>query len=245
MPVRHSNLHSAGALRRRNRDRTSSSALRSCFTLWRLRHSNSSVKISDHAYFHYPSQFHLLAGSDTIDINIVCQLCNQTKVLPGFTFFPIKVILSKVNIMDTYFLLSVTDIRGSAKPEYRRLIPECSQMNIIDLPLATCLCISAEQNLDIKQLLFRLLYPDISVMDVMYMTAICLMDRNCRTAHISFVLTVNDITILKYKIVDLTLEAHSLIQLHCPAPHSRVRCCGHIPSSHPEPSKYPQSAHGP
>ena len=79
-------------------------------------------------------------------------------------------------------------------------------MNIIDLPFGNLLRISAEQNLDIKQLLFRLLYPDISVMDVMHMTAIRLMDRNRRAAHISFVLTVNDITILKYEIVDLTLK---------------------------------------
>ena len=54
-------------------------------------------------------------------------------------------------------------------------------MNIIDLPFGNLLCILAEQNLDIEQLLFRLLYPDISVMNVMHMTAIRLMDRNrCR-----------------------------------------------------------------
>ena len=38
-------------------------------------------------------------------------------------------------------------------------------MNIIDLPFGNLLRILAEQNLDIEQLLFRLLYPDISVMD--------------------------------------------------------------------------------
>ena len=79
-------------------------------------------------------------------------------------------------------------------------------MNIIDLPFGNLLCILAEQNLDIEQLLLRLLYPDISVMNVMHMTAIRLMDGDCCAAHISFVLTVNDITILKYKIVDLTLK---------------------------------------
>ena len=79
-------------------------------------------------------------------------------------------------------------------------------MNIIDLPFGNLLCILAKQYLDIKQLLLRLLYSDISVMDVMHMTAIRLMDGDCCAAHISFVLTVNDITILKYKIMDLTLK---------------------------------------
>ena len=79
-------------------------------------------------------------------------------------------------------------------------------MNIIDLPFGNLRCILAKQYLDIKQLLLRLLYPDISVMDVMHMTAIRLMDGDCCAAHISFVLTVNDITILKYEIVDLTLK---------------------------------------
>ena len=44
----------------------------------------------------------------------------------------------------------------------------------------------------------QLLYSDIFIMYIMNMAAICLMDGNHRTTHVSFILAVYNITILKY-----------------------------------------------
>ena len=77
----------------------------------------------------------------------------------------------------------------------------------MDLSFCHLLCISAKQNLDIKQFLFRLFYSDIFIVDIMNVTSICLVDRKCGTAHISFVLAVDDITVFEYQIMNLTLES--------------------------------------
>ena len=77
----------------------------------------------------------------------------------------------------------------------------------MDLSFCHLLCISAKQNLDIKQFLFRLFYSDIFIVDIMNVASICLVDRKCGTAHISFVLAVDDITVFEYQIMNLTLES--------------------------------------
>ena len=77
----------------------------------------------------------------------------------------------------------------------------------MDLSFCHLLCISAKQNLDIKQFLFRLFYSDIFIMDIMNVSSICLVDRKCGTAYISFVLAVDDITVFEYQIMNLTLES--------------------------------------
>ena len=49
------------------------------------------------------SEFHLSAYSGTIDINVICQFCNKSHILPGFTLIPHKSNVIKMDIMDTYF----------------------------------------------------------------------------------------------------------------------------------------------
>ena len=77
----------------------------------------------------------------------------------------------------------------------------------MDLSFSHLLCVSAKQNLNIKQFLFRLFYSDIFIVDIMNVASVCLVDRKCGTAHISFVLAVDDITVFEYQIMNLTLES--------------------------------------
>lgn len=72
------------------------------------------------------------------------------------------------------------------------------KLNADHLSFGKLFRISAKQNLNIEQFLFCLLYSDIFIMYIMNMAAICLMDGKRRTTHVSFILAVYNITILKY-----------------------------------------------
>ena len=152
------------------------------------------------------SEFHLSACSDTIDINVICQFCNKPHILPGFTLIPHKSNVIKMDIMDTYFFCwcLIPPDYGDRDISVQHL--DIIKINIIDFSFGKLFRISAKQNLNIEQFLFCLLYSDIFIMYIMNMAAICLMDGNRRTTHVSFILAVYDVTVFKYQVVDFALE---------------------------------------
>ena len=79
-------------------------------------------------------------------------------------------------------------------------------MNVIDHSLFPLHRIFAKQRLDIKQLLLRLLDANVSVVNIVDMTAVRLVDGNRSSAHVSFILAVNDIIFFKQKIMNLGLQ---------------------------------------
>ena len=103
-----------------------------------------------------------------------------------------------MDIMDTYFFCwcLIPPDYGDRDISVQHL--DIIKINIIDLSFGKLFRISAKQNLNIEQFLFCLLYSDIFIMYIMNMAAICLMDGNHRTTHVSFILAVYNITILKY-----------------------------------------------
>ena len=118
------------------------------------------------------SEFHLSACSDIIDINVICQFCNKPHILPGFTLIPHKSNVIKMDIMDTYFFCRclISPDHGDRDISVQHL--DIIKINIIDFSFGKLFRISAKQNLNIEQFLFRLLYSDIFIMYIMNMAAI-------------------------------------------------------------------------
>lgn len=112
----------------------------------------------------------------------------------------------KINIMRPHFALRSLETTDRGNREIAVQYRDILKMNVIDHSLFPLHRISAKQRLDIKQLLLRLLDANVSVVNIVDMTAVRLVNGNRSSAHVPFILAVNDIIFFKQKIMNLGLQ---------------------------------------